>query len=99
MGREQIFLRGDTDFTLKGQWPSLSLKSLHSIWWASGRTRDTVGAFLSLSEGNATASWCLCPGSVLFLCFVTTNINPRYDTISINEGDAAQTILILGKPR
>lgn len=56
MSREQIFLRGDTDFTLKDQWPFLSLKSLHSIWWASGRTRDSVGAFFSLSEGNATAS-------------------------------------------
>lgn len=39
----------------------------------------------------------LCTRSVLFLCFVTTNINPHDDNTTINEGKAAQTILILGK--
>lgn len=34
---------------------------------------------------------------IVLLCFVTANINPHYDIISINEGNAAQTILILGK--
>lgn len=53
--------------------------------------------FLSLSESKAAASWCLSIQSALSLCCVTININTQYENISINEENAAQTILILGK--
>lgn len=79
-------------FSLKNQPSFLSLKSLCWLEACLG----VITWFPRYQKAKLLPPLWFCTEFVLFLCFVSININTQDDNTSINDESAAQTVLILG---